>query len=100
MVSWQKALSGWPRGRAAEAAFSGTNIMTGVQITERRPRRTGIHSLLDELANHPHKSRMGPNGAAADEVEPQIRCLQPSFFIQIVQDFHVIRDEADGNDDD
>src|SRR5262245_31059314 len=56
--------------------------------------------LFHELANHADEPRVSANGGGTDHIQAELLSSQAGFFVQIVQHFHVIRDEADRNDDD
>ena len=74
--------------------------MAGAEGAQGESRILGIDALFDQLADHANETRMSANRAGANEIESEFTRFLLSFFVQIVEDFHVVGDEADGNDDD
>jgi len=56
-----------------------------------------IYRLLDYLANRADEGRMRPHRSSSFHLNAAFGCHRGGFSIEIVDHFHVIREESDGN---
>lgn len=74
--------------------------MIGRKATDRAANGVLCHAFLNQFAEHRDKLGVGFDGLRSDHGHPESIGSCAGFFIEIEQDFHVIRKEADGHDDD
>ena len=60
----------------------------------------GIEPLDDQLADHPHEARMIGHHVRSDHVDAQLVAQPRDFHVEVIDDFHVLRQETDRHDDD
>ena len=53
---------------------------------------------VDQFANHLHETRMRSHGGCANHVHAQLVAMRAQLVVQVVNDFHVIGEEADRDD--
>ena len=61
--------------------------------------REFAHALEQQLADHTHETLMISHSRGADHPWAEFLRESASFGIKIIEDFHMVRDEADGRDD-
>ena len=88
-----------PRRTSREATVFRADIMIRTQFA-----KTGsglaARSLANQLANHPHETRVIPDGLGTDHVQAKLVAEAPCFGVEVEENFQVIGDEADGRDND
>jgi len=56
-------------------------------------------ALLDELADHADETGMRADGGGADEIEAEMGGLLSCFVVEVVENLHMVGDEADRDGD-
>src|SRR5690348_2637017 len=82
-----------------ETAVCGANVVNGSARAE-KPCRLVVHAFDDQLANHLHNRRVGSRRRGANHPQAEFVCEVLCFEVEVVNDFHVIGDEADRRDHD
>ena len=57
-----------------------------------------VHALDDQFANHPHQPRMIAHGCGPHHVDAQLVAKPADLHVEVVDHFHVLRQEADRHD--
>ena len=71
----------WAAGRCATVGAAGSVVGPG------------------ELDDHADHGRVRPGGSGADHFDSELVAEGAGFGVEIVEDFHVIGEEADGDED-
>src|SRR5256885_14269764 len=79
------------------AAVEGTCVMAGTETAEDWLRGIVAEAFFDELADHANKARMRADGGGTDEIQAELFRFVPGFFVQVVKNFDVVGEEADGD---
>ena len=74
--------------------------MARPRLAERASWDVRREALLDQLADHRHEGGVRPHGRRADEVEADLLGHLARLDVEVVENFEVIRHEADRRDDD
>ena len=68
-------------------------------ISDRDAWGSGNEPLLDQVDGHGDEGRVDPDRRGAKERDSELFGFRGSFLVQVVEDFHVVGDKADGLDD-
>src|SRR6185503_5075180 len=58
-----------------------------------------VDAFENQLANHLNKCGMGSDCGRANHIQTELATQPHRFCVQIVDDFHVVRNETNGSDD-
>ena len=87
----------WDR---VKATIDGANIMIGTELPDGPFLGTTAQAFFNQFPNTFNKNGMGPNGLGTSHFHSEPVTNPLGFFIEIEQNFHVIRQKSDRCDDD
>ena len=73
--------------------------MGGAKLAKGQAMRLICESLFNEFANHLNETGMCSHCASSDESQSEVVSTFPRLVVKVEKDFHVIGNEADGNND-
>ena len=97
LLGKQDLLGGIRRALTARAASGGADVVAGAILAQREALRMRVYPLKNQLANQTDEPRMASDQAGTDHVDPQLLAQPADFDVQVENDFHVFRQEADWN---
>ena len=82
------------------AAIDGADIVAGAELAEEAALGILLEALLDQLPDHGHKDRIGPDCGNANHVHAELLGTVLSLDVEVEEHFQMVRDEPDRSYDD
>src|SRR5215212_6139505 len=81
------------------AAIDSADIVDGAELTEEAALGIFLEALFDQLPDHSHKDRIGPDRSNANHVHAELVGTVLSLDVEVEEHFQMVRDEPDRNYD-